>query len=420
MAAESIGHLLKRLRDEHGWTQQQVADEYCRVSGTVTKDAREVGRWERDKRLPAPETRRHLATVFGVPAPDLDRAAAAARRARRRPVLTTGDRPVIAEAAEMDRRTFVGTVTAAALTTAVPVPRHVDPALIPYFEQQLDGHYRADMLLGPRALIGTISAQCDLINQLVNAAEGPTRQQMARVGVHYAAFAAWLYLDAGDPVTALRCHDVAQELAHRSRDREAVACALVDRAMARTDQGMGTAVVDLCEGALMDASLLSPEVQVFALQQQAHGASLLGDRLRVDKLLDRAGRLLDAVDVEVWGTACLRTPHYIEVQRATCYGRLGLANEADRLWQQIIPAAPTTSRRDVGVWTGRQAVAAAALRQPERAVELARHAAGIVVETGSERARRELAAVEAGMAPWQAEPIGQTLAEVLAPINKGV
>lgn len=417
MPAESIGQLLKRLRDEHGWTQQQVADEYCRVSGTVTKDAREVGRWQRDKRLPTPETRRHLAAVFDVPAMSLDRAAAAARRARRP---SAGPPPPVPEDAEMDRRTFVGTVTAAALTTTIPTPRHVDPALVPYFEQQLDGHYRADMLLGPRALIGTIGAQCDLIAQLVNAAEGPTRQRMARVGVHYAAFAAWLYLDAGDPVMALRCHDVSQELAHRSRDREAVACALVDRAMARTDLGMGTAVVDLCEGALMDSSLLSPEVQVFALQQQAHGASLLGDRRQVDELLDRAGCLLDAVDVEAWGTACLRTPHYVEVQRATCYGRLGLAREADRLWQQIIPSAPSTSRRDVGVWTGRQAVAAAALRQPERAVELARHAAEIVVETGSERARRELAAVEAVMAPWQAEPIGQALAEVLAPIGKGV
>lgn len=60
---------------------------------------------------------------------------------------------------------------------------------------------------------------------------------------------------------------MAQELAHRSRDREAVACALVDRALARTDQAMGSTVVDLCEGALIDTRHLFPEVQVFALQQ---------------------------------------------------------------------------------------------------------------------------------------------------------
>ncbi|MEV0739788.1 hypothetical protein AB0I51_28515 [Streptomyces sp. NPDC050549] len=104
----------------------------------------------------------------------------------------------------MDRRTFIGAVAAAPISTAMAEPRHVDSALIPYFQQQLEGHYRADMLLGPRALLGMVTAQCDLIGQLVDAADGPTRQRMAQVGVSYAAFAAWLHLDAGDPARALR------------------------------------------------------------------------------------------------------------------------------------------------------------------------------------------------------------------------
>jgi hypothetical protein len=170
----------------------------------------------------------------------------------------------------------------------------------------------------------------------------------------------------------------------------------------------------------MDAGHLSPEIRVFALQQQAHGASLLGDRRQVDALLDEAGRLLDQVDVEVWGTACLRTPHYVEVQRATCYGRIGLASEALGVWQQIIPAAPSTARRDVGVWVARQATLSASLREPERTVELARQAVKVALETGSARVRRELAATEVTMAPWQAEPVGQDFAEVLAPISKGI
>jgi hypothetical protein len=324
------------------------------------------------------------------------------------------------ESAAMDRRTFVGAaVVTLASVSGTAAPRHVDPALIPYFRQQLEGHYSADMLLGPLDLVAAVEAQCRRIGQLVDSADGPTRRSMAQVGVSYATFAAWLHLDAGDPVTALQWHDVAQELAHRSHDREAIACALVDRAMARTDQGVGAAVVDLCEGALMDASHLSPEVRVFALQQQAHGASLLGDRDQVDQLLDKAGRLVDRVDVEVWGTACLRTPNYVEVQRATCYGRLGLARDADQLWQQVIPEAPATARRDVGVWSARQAAASAVLGQPERAVDLARRAVGVVLETGSARARRELGAVDAAMSPWQADAVGQDLAEALAPIAEG-
>ncbi|MFI2209603.1 multiprotein-bridging factor 1 family protein [Streptomyces sp. NPDC020141] len=405
MEVESIGELLVRLRTARGWTQQQVADAYCRESATVAKDAREVGRWERGVRIPVPFARGHLAAVFGVPLTVLDRAAAVSRRDRGAvPVRPVEDAP---------------RPSAVTFPPLPPATRHVDPALVPYFQTQLEGHYAADMMLGPRALLGTVEAQCRLIGELVDQADAPIRRSMAEVGVAYATFAAWLHLDAGDPAAALRWHDSAQELAHRSRSRAAVACALVDRAMARTDQGAGAAVVDLCESALMDAAHLSPEIQVFALQQQAHGASLLGERREVDHLLDTAGRVLDRVDVEEWGTACLRTPNYVEVQRATCYGRLGLATEAHRLWQQIIPAAPATSRRDVGVWSARQAAAAASLGEPDRAVDLARHAAGVVLDTGSARAVAELRAVAIAMSPWQAEPVGQDLAEVLAPIGIG-
>ncbi|MER7831595.1 hypothetical protein [Streptomyces sp. NPDC095602] len=48
---------------------------------------------------------------------------------------------------------FAG-VTAAALVPG-PTPRqHVDPALIGYFQQQLEGHYRADMFLGRVRKVG--------------------------------------------------------------------------------------------------------------------------------------------------------------------------------------------------------------------------------------------------------------------------
>ncbi|MFF3691591.1 hypothetical protein [Streptomyces sp. NPDC002187] len=43
----------------------------------------------------------------------------------------------------MKRRAFVS-VTAAALMAGPVAPQHVDPALIDYFQQQLEGHYRAD------------------------------------------------------------------------------------------------------------------------------------------------------------------------------------------------------------------------------------------------------------------------------------
>jgi len=308
VTAGHLGDRIARLRRKRGMTQEELAEQ----AGISVDVVRKLEQHRKDSvRL---ETLRKLADGLHTDSASLLGETAAALTARRsRPEIV----PIDASLGEIDRRTLIGTVAGAAVAVRIPDAKHVDPALIPYFEQQLAGHYRADMLLGPRALIATVTAQCDLIGQLVDSADRPTRQRMAKIAASFAAFAAWLHLDAGDAVMALRWHDVAQEFAHRSHDREAVACALVDRAMAYTDRGTGSAVVDLCEAALTADRHLSPELRVFALQQQAHGASLLGDRQQVDTLLDKAGRLLDRVDTEVWGTACQRTPHYVEVQRAT-------------------------------------------------------------------------------------------------------
>jgi transcriptional regulator with XRE-family HTH domain/tetratricopeptide (TPR) repeat protein len=317
----------------------------------------------------------------------------------------------------VDRRELMGFLVGSAAVASMPAftaGRPVDPALIDHFERQLSGHYQADLLLGPRALVGTVAAQCALLVQLTDDASGPLRQRLARVGASFATFTAWLWLDAGDIAAALRWHDVAQELARRSGDREVVACALVDRAMAFTDLGEGRLVVDLCQSALLDTPRLSPEIRVFALQQQAHGASLLGDDRQVDRCLDQAARLLPRVDAELWGTACQRTPSYVEVQRATCYGRLGKARQASRLWDEIMHVVPSDARRDIGVWSARRAVAAVALGELDRAANLADRAAEIALVTGSARASRELAQVAKAIKPWRDAPIVRELADSIA------
>lgn len=50
---------------------------------------------------------------------------------------------------------------------------------------------------------------------------------------------------------------------------------------------------------------------------------MLTDRTEADRLLDAAETLTERVDDYPWGNACRRTPAYVQVQRATCYGRTG-------------------------------------------------------------------------------------------------
>ncbi|WP_327307053.1 Twin-arginine translocation pathway signal [Streptomyces sp. NBC_01298] len=319
----------------------------------------------------------------------------------------------------VNRRTFVS-VTAAALMPGPVATQYVDPALIDYFQQQLEGHYRADMFLGPHDLVGTVSAQFQLIDKLVRSARGETRRGLLRVGAAYAALVGWLYQDAGDLGAAAFWRGVTQEIAARARDPHLVGYSLVNLAQVRTDLGDGYGVIDLCS-AVLDGERVVPKVRVMAMQQQAHGASLTGDRAAVDRLIDTAGGLISRVDDDLpWGNACRRTPGYLEVQRATCYGRLGLGREAASLWSQVLDAVPATARRDRGVYLARHATAAAVAREPEQALEIARAAVEIATETRSARMLRELHSLEREMRPWHDAPVGRDLVEVLAPVNEGI
>ncbi|WP_228980323.1 Twin-arginine translocation pathway signal [Streptomyces sp. DH12] len=314
----------------------------------------------------------------------------------------------------------LATIAAAALTPGPTARQHVDPALIDYFQQQMEGHYRADMFLGPHDLIGTVSAQYQLIDKLTRSAAGETRRGLLRVGAAYAALVGWLYQDSGDMTGAGFWRGITQEMAMRSRDPHLIAYSLVNQAFVRTDLGDGPAVIDLCEAALDDATRLVPKIRIMAMQQQAHGASLTGDRAAVDRLIDGADGLLLRVDDDLpWGNACRRTPGYLEIQRATCYGRLGLGTEAVGLWTQVLDAVPATARRDRGVYMARYATAAANAREPEQAVEIAREAATIAAETRSARMGRELVALERAMRPWHDAPVGRDLREALAPVREG-
>ncbi|MEU6661282.1 Twin-arginine translocation pathway signal [Streptomyces sp. NPDC046821] len=327
-------------------------------------------------------------------------------------------RPEHHEEEQMKRRALIS-VTAAALVPGPTASQYVDPALIDIYQSQLEGHYRADMFLGPYDLIGPVSEQYQVIDRLTRSATGETRRGMLRLGAAYAALVGWLYQDAGDLQGASFWRGITQEIAMRSRDPHLIGYSLVNQAQVRTDLGDGFAVIDLCEAALEDERSLLPKVRIMAMQQQAHGASLTRDRSMVDRLIDQAGTLLPRVDDDLpWGNACKRTPGYLEVQRATCYGRLGLGREAGDLWSQVLSVVPETARRDRGVYMARQATAVAGAGDPDQAVDIARNVAEIAVETRSARMRRELGTLQQAMRPWQDAPIGRELVEILEPVNE--
>ena len=296
----------------------------------------------------------------------------------------------------------------------------VAPELVDYFRGQLPGHYQADMFLGPRHLIPTVKTQTELIIQLVQTAEAGVRRDLLGVGAAYAALLGWLYQDGGDLCSSAHWRDLTLALAHRSGDAQLVSYALTNKAMMAVDLGDGRAVVDFAQAALADQTQLCPKVRVLALQHQAHGFAMLKDRTEADRLLDAAETLTERVDDDYpWGNACRRTPAYMQVQRATCYGRTGHqedAADAAALWDQILGAMLDAQRRDNAVFHARHAAALAVLPDPERVTSIAAGAASLVHETGSARLRRELVALRDQARGWPHTAARRELGEIIASI----
>jgi transcriptional regulator with XRE-family HTH domain len=80
---ETVGALLARMRGEQGISQLRLAERLCAASGQATVTRHEVSRWEREERIPTPYWLGWLAAVLELPIAELERAAAAARHARR-------------------------------------------------------------------------------------------------------------------------------------------------------------------------------------------------------------------------------------------------------------------------------------------------------------------------------------------------
>ncbi|MER5647465.1 hypothetical protein [Streptosporangium sp. NPDC002524] len=292
-------------------------------------------------------------------------------------------------------------------------PRLVSPDLVGYFRDQLMIHYRADALLGPRYLVGPVCSQFSSIMELAGGAEPGLRRELFRLAAAYAAFAGWLYQDAGSTERASFWLSANLEAAHRAQDVHLVSHALTNRAMLSADLGDSTAVIDLTEAALADQHRLIPKMRLLALQQGAHGHALAGNQGHCERLLEQAERLVGILDDDLLVGAACRTPNYLLIQRATCYGHLGLARQSSVLWEEIIPAMPVTSRRDVGVFRARQAVALA-VTEAEQAAQAALEAIQVARETGSARLIRELTGLRPQMTAWKDSRVGRDLAEKLS------
>lgn len=396
------------IRIARGWSQQDVADEWCRRWPDDLKTYKNVSTWERwpeGGHAPSIVVLDRLAQIYRCSVADLvsdftDHG--------------WGDDDV----AGMDRRTFLAGVGGTLAVTFGRVDtRPMSPEVAAYFSERLREHWQADRTFGPHMLIDTAVPQCRTLLGAIDVTRGRLHHELLELATAFTGFVGWLYQDAGDLQRCARWLAETLELAHRASDPQLVAYALTCKAMLRVDAGDGAGAVELAEAALAEAPALAPKAKVMAMQQAAQGCALTGDRPGVDRLLDQMGELLEAMDADEhpWGGDRLRRPpaHTVDAERATCYGRLGMAAAAAQLWDRASRHAPVEDRRDRGVHLARHASTLLDAGRPEDAARRAAEGAPYLRETGSARMRHELHRLHDKAASWTRTPAGRNLQDAL-------
>jgi hypothetical protein len=324
--------------------------------------------------------------------------------------------------ASMDRRTLIaGLGSSLASFALVPsgLSRNLGRETVDYFSAQLSSHWQTDRDLGPHVLASTAVAQCQSILEAIDAARGGLRSDLLHLGTAFSGFVAWLHQDIGDLAACSRWLDVTLELAHKAGDPQLLAYGLTCKAMLRADLDDGVGAVELAAAALTNADALCTKARVMAMQQAAFGHALLGERTTVDRLLDEIGAELENASTnEVWGGDRLRRApaQVVDAQRATCYGRLGLADEAADLWANL-PVHESIERRDRGVYLARHATALLDVGEPRQAARLAAEGVDDLYRTGSARMRREFGRLHDKAIPWTGTTAGRDLGDVLDSIT---
>ncbi len=407
------------VRIARGMSQRDVAREWCKRWPEDARTDQNVSTWERwphGGHMPSLKVLDRLARIYRCSVADLvsdfdDHG---------------GTRQILGHDDDVDRRTLMVGIGTSLVASAIPAtPKasaaaagtRIAPETADYFQQQLDGHIRADVYIGPHLVIEALTVHYRALARAIAATTGKLHEDLLRIATSYAALAGWLYQDAGDLASSASWRAETLEMAHRSGDPQLISYALTNQAMLRIEVGDGAGAADLAEANLANATTLAPKPRVLALAQLAQGRSLLGDRPGVDRALDDLASLLDHVDDDWhWGNACRWTPGYVDAQRATCYGRLGIARESADLWAGAIRLQPESHRRDTGVYLARHASAMLDAGEPSEATRLARRSVVALHETGSARMRLELARLADKARGWGHTADGRELVGALSDI----
>lgn len=369
---------LRELRQARGWSQprlivaleEQAKLDGTRLGATRTSLKTRISMWENDKSTPDETYRRLLCHVFGV---------------------TEGELGFSEEE--------LSTFSVPSQPFAVP-SMAVTPEVVSFLKNVFDQYVQADRLLGPRAVMGVVSEQCKLVENLCSAAKGSVRTDILHTGAKFFEFGGWLAQDSGDFDTAATWSARALDMAYEAGDPWLVSYIFMRRSNIATEGGQRSQGVGLAQAALRDGAHLGPKLKALILRQQAGALALNGDERGCARAVEEAlVSVSDGGEPEPLAGYC--SPSYVQMEGASAWSKLGRPDKAVDLLTKALESWPSEDQRDRGIGIARLANAHAMGGNPSAACAAAKEAADVVRTAPSARALGELSTLRTRLGPWR-------------------
>ena len=429
-------HPLSYVREEMGWTYQDVVDivnrRRTREGGRVAKGTRQTAwQWEHKGRTPNFETQLLLADELGI-------SRARVQEATWPAWLPTG--PVIyadapwtpqgalrqlgdaAGAAVTDRREFLllsaGAVTSLAgewLLVGPSGPVHniargsrIGESLVGQLEADVVSVRRTDAVLGGGRARKIADAHLELVIDLLQHGTYTEAIGLRLYGVaaEFARIAGWACFDAGYHAAAERYWASGLRAAQCAGDRAQGANILKCMSLQRVDTDNPKAALDLAVAAYHATDAAPPRVRAMLACRVARSHAALGDAPACIKAIGEAEKFMAKAPGEpAPGWAAYFDTAEFSAQVAACFLLLEDHAQAGLMLDQTLALQPADRRRDRDTYLIWQATVAQNLNDLDRACDQVSQAMPGIVHGTSARNRARLDTIYGQLTQHDTEPV---------------
>lgn len=409
-------HPLSYVRQEHGWTYQDLAHVIATRVGNSAARREKAWRWEHWGVVPDSASQVALAAELGV-------SIEAVHTLGWPHWLPTGekvntDAPWTVENcllsmnktagnAVLDRRGFLilGIGGAAGLAdqwlsidppqlTSVLHGRHIDVELVTCLEQRLPALRQMDASLGGGHIRNIVDAELRLVTDLLTKGAYTERlgQRVFSVAAELGRIAGWTSFDSGYHAAAERYWIAALRAAHTANDRAAGANILKCMSLQRMDADRTDEALSLARAAREGAKSAPARILAMLIVRQARTHAVRDEVRDCERLLSVAERAMDRAEDEVapaWASYFDRAEYCAQV--AASYLALEQHKTADYWLAQSLAMQSIERRRDRATYLIWRADSVLGLGDVEHACELVSRAAPDIVGARSVRNRKRLA-----------------------------